>query len=71
MQNPPPKGKPQVINLKLPLREAPSAQQAMVSRSDLGRLTEALRVLESLNKRFEELLYNYLEDLTMSQGEEL
>jgi hypothetical protein len=120
MQNPPKGGgKPQVIQFNMPTREAPSAQQAQVSRSDLGRLTEALRVLESLNnpmvsptqlaltvqsmpklaarvtreyhrcfmdrvippnvgdqikalgnKRFEELLYNYLEDLTMSQGEE-
>jgi len=119
MQNPPKGGpKPQIIQIPhVPMREAPSAQQAVVSRSDLGVLTEALRVLDSLNnplvspkqladtvarmpklsarvtreyhrmfmdraippavaeqlkalgnKRFEEILYNYLEDLTMAHG---
>jgi hypothetical protein len=97
-------------------RGAPSAQQALVSRSDLGVLAEALKVLETLNnpmvspaqlaytvslmpklsarvareyhrvfleraipplvdqlkalgnKRFEELLFSYLEDLTIAHG---
>lgn len=111
--------KPIITGFKGPVitqRSAPTAQQAVVSRSDMGVLSEALKVLETLNnplvspqqiattvehmpklsarvtrefhrvfreraippmvdqlkalgnKRFEELLYSYLEDLTMSQG---